>query len=509
MSTERHLVDGEEPKREVYPGELKPDRKDVLGFVKRNPPIDPNIWPEVELLESNRLKYLARTEPRRRTGSTENLLLDYNSVNNEDVKENTDEMSFGNFESEKRWERRKGDLKSIGHEIDNIFEFLIPKSGHQADASPLLSKSQKVSLKFSDHSRHTNIKKLTQILKVNQIIRSRNTLQVCQAFADLKIHHENLLRAEDRLRFEVAKSGSFNNKKSRIQFQLKALKEHKATRNRQFCSTLQHIFDQKLTSFYFHFCSGVRILGEKTELTTTFKRELDITKTGHTHQMTSIRKAKGTFDGVLSRTIFRRLNQAFHRIFDYSQKRNQNFFKKFVPVIVRADENLKNLLMDVLQYWYNVRGESNWTQRIIQHFVFRASLTNQIAMLRLKMFKKKPPKTIGAGRELSQKLSVAFSKHTQRCLTEAWKVMEGLPKRKARRNPSFNLSEASAEIEALRGSDEDSEREEMLKKYELVMSQQELKVISLNTKVLNAKIVDGLQRQLNIGLRAIMYHKGR
>jgi hypothetical protein len=492
-----------------FPGELKKDKRDTIGFIKRNPPINPAILEEMDLIHANRMKVVGRVEPRKTQTLVDSPMLDYGSMSAPN--ENGDDMSFGNFDTERQsgGGQRTGGPRSKTIEVDQIYQFLMPKTGANLDTSLLSTQNQKFSLKFTDTSKTTNVKKLTKLLKMDAILRNKDSFQLALAFLDLLKAAHRKERQLQRRGFGVAKTSAFNNKKSRIQFQLKALKEQKAARNKTFGTLLSHVFDRRLATYFYNFCEGTRLLSSKKTLMTTFKKEYDIVNTTNLRRMSQIRKAKGTFDGILSRTIFRRLNQAFHQIFKFSQHRNQNFFKRFVPVIVRADENLKNLLMDVLQYWYNVRGESNWNQRIFRHFVFRASLTNQIAALRLKMFKKKPPKRLGAGREFAQKLAVVVSKQRQRLLAEGLEGIRSARPKKVKREASFNVLEASGECEGVLGPEDDSEREDLLKKYELIMSQQELTVINLNAKVLNARFGEAIRRQMAFGLRRLIFARTR
>jgi hypothetical protein len=493
-----------------YPAVLKKDKKDSIGFIKRNPPIDPEIFPEIEMIGSNRLKHLVRAEPKKPPKTySENMVVDFNTSSpnpEEQARDNMEEMSFGNFETERASIVKARTQKVL--EIDNIFEFLIPRSGPQ-DASPLVSQSQKFYTKFADHSRTTNVKKLSKLLAMEALIRGKGNYQVSMALIDIVNAAKAQKRAEDRKNFEIARSVSINNKKARVPFQLKALKEDKLRKNKTFCNTMYHVFREHLKTYFFNLAEGIALTSTKVELQAEHKKELAIATNYHVAKMTSIRKAKGTFDGFLSRTIFRRLNQAFHRIFDFAQKRNQNFFKKFVPVMVRADENMKNLLMDVLQYWYNVRGESNWTQRIFRHFIFKASLTNQIAALRLKMYKKKPSKKGSAMREFAQKLSVVLSKQSHRLLADGFKLVEQVKRLRPKKEASFILSQASAEIEGLKGPDDDSERDEILKRYELMLSQQEMRAINLNMKIINGRVCEALRRQAGFAFRNILYSKRR
>lgn len=383
---------------------LAVDKKDNLGFVKKCPVIDYEILQEIEILQNNRLKYPIQAERKKSNSQNENLIQDYISSSNCNDESNRDiagDMSFSNFLVEAKSEAKS--TRKNKFEFDNLFEFIIPKMG-ETDLRASISQSQKFQSKIFDTIKTLNAKRLLKISVLDNIIKIDQTRQILTSFYEIKKEANFIELQQKRRSFPIAKVKIVNNKKIQMQFQLKALKDQKIARNKILGKTFNIIFKRRIFSYFYTLIEILENRKTKTKMNALFHWKKQNMDQNHREKIKKVRNAKNSFDGAMSRFIFRQLSQSFRSIIDFAHKRHQNFFQKFIPVISKADERLKNHLMDVLQYWFNIKGENNWNTKIIRHFVFKASLTPQIAALRMRLFTKKASKNFHLYRTFIQKV---------------------------------------------------------------------------------------------------------
>jgi len=81
--------------------------------------------------------------------------------------------------------------------------------------------------------------------------------------------------------------------------------------------------------------------------------------------------------------------RAFKQIaFESGLSRQQAFFK-LLPVAVRANVAHRKNLKDILTYWYHIKDENKWYGKVMKSMIFKSSLHPQIALWRLKLFRRK------------------------------------------------------------------------------------------------------------------------
>lgn len=80
---------------------------------------------------------------------------------------------------------------------------------------------------------------------------------------------------------------------------------------------------------------------------------------------------------------------AFKQIAFESGLLRQKAFFKLLPVAVRANVAHRKNLKDILTYWYHIKDENKWFGKVMKSMIYKSSLHPQIALWRLKLFRKK------------------------------------------------------------------------------------------------------------------------
>ena len=90
----------------------------------------------------------------------------------------------------------------------------------------------------------------------------------------------------------------------------------------------------------------------------------------------------------LRNLVMRRQEYGFQKIAVYDKLRKFDIMKKFAPVALKANLAHRKNLKDVLTYWYHVKNDNRWFTRILRAMILKSSLDPQIALWRLKLFRR-------------------------------------------------------------------------------------------------------------------------
>lgn len=348
-------------------------------------------------------------------------------------------------------------LQSIP-DLQDVFEFLFPKTEAKfIPPMPSIKEFITIDNKIKEvqtYGTQTEFEPAAMIsfMKIVNVFGSRDNNDLQYAFRLISTY--NMLPVKPHVDLEIVPiKRLFNNKKVQIQFQLKALKQKKNENTAKFVELFETLFVKKLGVHFHHLKLIANMDMCKMYLNSLFRWKLQNVQFNQKKQLDHIKSLRMGLDSIFTHLVFKRLSFGFRQIQRYQDMRIKGVYRKLLPILFKGDQTYKNTMRNVIRYWSTIKDENRWFTKIIREMVNKSSLEPQIALWKLKIFRKPvkviPPKVFAGVTRLVKfftKKNAKMIKEVSNELTKFIVIPSPDSELSIDRNPDIYFSE-SGEVE--------------------------------------------------------------